>query len=77
MRTWIKICVDDQGPKEYIFQPGSRPQWKAKEGFYVIIGNAAGIEFDFNGKILEDIGNLGQVVKLRLPEDFKAAGCEN
>ena len=77
MRTWIKICVDDQEPKEYIFQPGSRPQWKAKEGFYVIIGNAAGIEFDFNGKIVEDIGNLGQVVKLRLPEDFEAAGCED
>lgn len=75
-RTWIRICVDDQEPKEYIFQPGSRPQWKGEDGFNVLVGNAAGIEFDFNEKRLENLGELGMVVRLRLPEDFIGSKCE-
>jgi cytoskeletal protein RodZ len=66
-RTWVKIYVDDEEPKEFIFQTGSRPQWKARKGFYVLVGNAGGIEFDFNGKKIENLGRLGEVVQLRLP----------
>ena len=73
-RTWVKIYIDDQYPKEYIFQPGSRPQWKAEKGFNIIVGNASGMEFDFNGKKINNLGNLGSVVRLRLPEDFKVPG---
>ena len=75
-RTWIRICVDDEGAKEYVFQPGSRPQWEAEKGFYVIVGNAAGVEFEFNEKILKNLGAAGQVVRLTLPEDFKPTHCE-
>ena len=71
-KTWMRIYIDDQEPKEYIFEPGSMPQWKAREGFDILIGNAAGIEFDFNGENISDLGVLGQVVRLRLPEDFEA-----
>lgn len=70
-RTWIRIHIDDQGPKEYTLEPGRMLEWKAKEGFYLLIGNAAGIDFDFNGKKVENLGKLGQVVSLSLPEDFK------
>jgi cytoskeleton protein RodZ len=72
-RTWIRIIIDDQEPKEYIFQPGSRPQWKARESFDILIGNAAGIEFDFNKERIGNLGNLGQVVRLRLPEDLNVS----
>ena len=75
-KTWIKIYIDDQKPKEYIFQPGSSPQWEAKEGFYVLVGNAAGVEFDFNGNRIGDLGKLAQVVRLRFPEDFEARYTE-
>jgi cytoskeleton protein RodZ len=75
-RTWIRICVDQQEPKEYIFQPGSRPQWKGMDGFNVLIGNAAGVEFDFNEKRLENLGDLGRVVRLKLPENFEGSKCE-
>jgi len=75
-RTWVKIYVDDQAPKEFIFQPGSRPQWKAKKGFSVVVGNAAGIDFEFNGEEIKALGNLGQVVRLNFPEDFVAPGLE-
>jgi cytoskeletal protein RodZ len=71
LRTWIRIYIDDEAPKEYILQPGSRPQWKAKRGFYVLLGNAAGMDFQFDGKDIKDIGELGQVVSLRLPEGFE------
>ncbi len=71
-KTWMRIYIDDQEPKEYIFEPGSMPQWKAREGFDILIGNAAGIEFDFNGENISDLGVLGQVVRLRLPENFEA-----
>ena len=70
LRTWIRIYIDDEAPKEYILQPGSRPQWKAEKGFYVLLGNAAGMDFEFDGKDIKELGELGQVVSLRLPEGF-------
>ncbi|MBW2137432.1 MAG: helix-turn-helix domain-containing protein [Deltaproteobacteria bacterium] len=76
-KTWIRICVDDQDPKEYIFKPGSRPQWKANQGFYVLVGNAAGIDFDFNGEMIENLGEIGRVKRLRLPGDFRGTKCED
>lgn len=75
-RTWIRLHIDDQEPKEYIFQPGARPQWKAREGFYILIGNAAGIEFEFKGKKIENLGTLGQVVSLKIPENFEITIAE-
>jgi cytoskeleton protein RodZ len=71
MSTYIKIYMDDNPPKEYIFKPGSRPQWIAREGFFLIVGNAAGIEFDFNGKRTTGLGPIGKVIRISFPEDFK------
>jgi cytoskeleton protein RodZ len=71
MRTYIKIYADDNPPKEYIFRPGSRPQWVAGEGFYLVVGNAAGIEFDFNGIRTTGLGPVGKVIRISFPEDFK------
>jgi cytoskeleton protein RodZ len=68
--TYIKIYVDNDEPKEYIFSPGSYPQWRGNEGFYVLVGNAAGIEFDLNGKRIKNLGGQGDVVRLRLPDNF-------
>jgi len=76
-RTWIRIHIDDQQPKEYIFHPGSRIHWKARHGFNVLIGNAAGIEFEFNGKKIENLGDMGQIVRLRLPEGYVGEDSED
>ncbi len=67
-RTWVRIFVDDKDPKEYIFQPGSEPQWTAEKGFELLIGNAGGIELELNGERVEGLGKRGQVVRLRLPK---------
>ncbi|MBN2062637.1 MAG: DUF4115 domain-containing protein [Deltaproteobacteria bacterium] len=76
MRTYLKIQIDDDPPKEYMLSPGSKPQWEARKGFDIIVGNAAGIEFDLNGKIKKDLGGVGKVVRIRFPEDFKAGSYE-
>ncbi len=66
--TWVKVIVDDAPPKEYIFRPGSHPEWKAHKGFEIVIGNAAGIALVFNGRKLDNLGRHGKVISLKLPE---------
>jgi cytoskeletal protein RodZ len=68
MRTWMRVQIDGQEPKEYIFQPGARPRWTAKKGFDLMVGNAAGIDFELDGEEYKNLGGLGEVVRLRLPE---------
>jgi len=65
--TWLRISVDDQDPKEYILHPGSYPEWRAKEGFELLVGNAGGIELEFNGEKIMNLGDPGQVIRLKLP----------
>ncbi|MFZ0448574.1 MAG: RodZ domain-containing protein [Desulfatiglandaceae bacterium] len=69
--TWVRIFVDHDAPKEYVFRPGSHPEWKANEGFKIIIGNAAGIALVFNGRKLDNLGQHGKVISLRLPENME------
>lgn len=69
-RTWIKIYVDDGDPKEYIFKPGSHHEWKARKGFDLTIGNAGGIDLEFNGEKIENLGAPGQVVRLVFPQYY-------
>jgi len=75
-RTWISIRVDGGKAKEFIFRPGDRPRWEASEGFEIVVGNAAGIDFEMDGKRMENLGRAGQVVRMRLPEKFKPTASE-
>lgn len=65
--TWVKMILDQGTAKEYIFQPGSHPEWKAKNGFEIFIGNAAGIALEFNGKKMDNLGGHGKVIHLTFP----------
>jgi cytoskeleton protein RodZ len=68
-RTWVRLTIDDQKPKEYIFDANSTPVWRAHQGFELVIGNAGGIALEFNGQKMEKLGKPGQVIKLRLPRE--------
>jgi cytoskeleton protein RodZ len=68
--TWVRISIDGGEPKEYLFNPGFRTQWKAEEGFALLVGNAGGIQLELNGQKLGKLGNPGQVVRLRLPKGY-------
>jgi len=76
-RTWIRVRIDNEKPKEYILGPENRPQWRAKRVFELLIGNAGGIDLEFNGKKMEDLGKQGQVIRLRLPEEYERSISEN
>lgn len=76
-RTWIRVRIDNEKPKEYIFGPGSGPEWKAQKGFQLLIGNAGGIDLEFNGKKMKDLGKQGQVIRLRLPKEHERSISEN
>jgi len=70
-RTWVRVHADDLAPREYMFQPGHRHEWKAREGFYLVVGNADGIALEFDGRMVPKLGAPGQVVRVHLPEDFR------
>ena len=76
-RTWIRVRIDNEKPKEYILGPENRPQWRAKKGFQLLIGNAGGIDFEFNGKKMENLGKQGQVIRLKLPMESERSISEN
>lgn len=67
--TWVSISIDDQPPKKYLLQPGQTPRWTANKDFNVLVGNAGGIDFFLDGKEVGEIGNEGQVVRIRFPEE--------
>ena len=66
--TWVAIGIDDKPTREYLFQPGETLRWTANKGFDILIGNAGGIEFFFNGKEIGQLGAQGEVVRLKLPK---------
>lgn len=76
-RTWMRIRIDGEKPKEYILGPESQPQWRAEKVFELLIGNAGGIDLEFNGKKMEDLGKQGQVIRLRLPMEYERSIAEN
>ncbi len=76
-RTWLRISIDGRAPKEHIFVPSDQPEWKAKKGFELLIGNAGGIALEFNGKKMDNLGKQGQVVRIKLPEDEERSTPKN
>ncbi len=70
-RTWVRVYVDEEMVKEYILNPGDNMTWVAKKGLEIKIGNAGGVELDYNGKKITSLGSRGQVVLLRFPDKYQ------
>lgn len=66
-KTWIKIVVDNQKPKEYTLKPGDHLAFEASSDFNILIGNATGVQLLKNGKPVNIPGKQGQVVNLEIP----------
>jgi len=66
-KTWLKIIVDRQDPKEYFLNPEDRLELKATSGFNLLIGSATGINLQLNHRPIAIDGKHGQVVTLKLP----------
>ena len=76
-RTWIRVYVDNMEPKDYVFQPGSKPEWRAEKGFELLIGNAGGVEIGLEGAAMKTPGKKGQVIRLSIPEGYERRNKKN
>lgn len=65
--TWLRIKEDKQTPREYLLQPGETLNLQAADRFEIDIGNAGGVQLNFQGKSLGAPGKRGEVVHLVLP----------
>lgn len=65
--TWLKVIIDGMRTREYMLKPGDRLQLEAQKGFNLLIGNAAGIAMQLNGKTVPVDGKSGQVITLQVP----------
>ena len=65
--TWIKVIIDNKDSKEYNLMSGEKMEMEASAGFNLLIGNASGIELEFNGEPIKISGKAGEVVNIQLP----------
>ena len=65
--TWLKMIVDDHPPRHWTLKAGDRLEFKARSGFNLLVGNAAGVRLTLNGETVAVSGRSGQVVTLKLP----------
>lgn len=56
---WIGGRVDNNSDIDFLLYPGRKKTLKAKSQFYIVAGNAGGIEFYLNNKKLDYIGRPG------------------
>lgn len=61
--VWIRIVIDQNPAREYLFRPRSRGTWKASERFVLTLGNAGAAQFTLNDKSLGALGKSGGVLR--------------
>ncbi len=64
--TWLRIKIDKKPSYQVLLQPGEKIHKTASE-FVIDIGNAGGVDVEFQGKSLGNLGKQGEVVHLKLP----------
>jgi len=67
METWLSLKIDGKPHKEILLKPGERFEARVLKTADLLIGNAGGVDIEFNGKDLTPAGKSGQVVRLKLP----------
>jgi cytoskeleton protein RodZ len=67
--TWLEIKKDGDLPFEVLMKPGEKIVRDSSEKFSLIVGNAGGVNIEFDGKPLGPLGKHGEVILLTLPRD--------
>jgi len=60
---WLRMAVDQEPPREYLFRPNTRISWKARDHFTLTLGNAGNVDFTLNQNPLGALGPRGAVVR--------------
>ncbi len=66
--AWVEVAIDGRDPFDVLLKADERVVWKAAEEFFLVLGNAGGVELEFDGKKLLLDGESGSVVRLKLPD---------
>jgi len=67
-KSWVLVTMDDgQTSSELDLDEGEVKAYKAERNFKLKLGNAGGVDVQYNGKSLGVLGILGQVVEIELP----------
>ena len=67
-KSWVLVTMDDgEASSEVDLDQGETKTYKALKSFKVKLGNAGGVQIQFNGKPLGILGAAGQVVEIQLP----------
>ena len=67
-KTWLHLIIDDSQELEYLLDSDEQHTWRAKTGFKLRVGNAAGLRLYLNDQPLKALGERGEVVLLQLPD---------
>lgn len=65
-RTWVSVVIDGSEKKEFMLNPEDIIVLNAKEDFDLLIGNAAGVKLNLNGKEIELTGQSGEVKRIKV-----------
>lgn len=67
-KSWVLVTIDDgQSSSSIDLDQGETKTYKALKNFKVRLGNAGGVQIQYNGKLIPLLGTAGQVVEIQLP----------
>lgn len=61
--SWVQVTIDGDEIQEAMLQPSDTVRWRAKESFFLTLGNAGGVRVHLDGKDLGPMGPMGKVVR--------------
>lgn len=64
--SWLNITIDGAVSQQYDLKAGDLIEWKGDNVFVLDLGNAGGIEAEFNGKPLKPFGETGNPLHMVL-----------
>jgi hypothetical protein len=68
-QSWVQGVADGGEMKEALLQPGERLLWTADQAMEVTLGNAGGMTLVVNGEPVAPLGEVGQVIHLRVTKE--------
>jgi hypothetical protein len=71
--SWVLVVVDGQTKNQFYLIPGQLKAFTAARGFAVKIGNASGVDAQYDGRSLGVLGGRGKVVEFVLPLGYQQA----
>jgi hypothetical protein len=66
--TWIDAKIDNTPHYDFLLYPGDIIKLEAQSRFSLLIGNAGGVTFTYEGETFGPIGQTEEVVRLNLPK---------